>query len=271
HGKTAFALRGKHGDVRCEACHKTELPADKRFRGLSFGLCRDCHKDAHDGEFLARNQGECGACHTERGFKPTSFSVAIHGTTAFALEGKHQAVPCGKCHFGKSAAPEPVEEPTPKKGKLPLARGKAKALPAAAPIVRRLAWKITESACANCHQNPHGDQFADVMKQKGCAGCHVAGGWKMPKIDHKIWPLTGAHAQAACDRCHSPTAEDRKAGKGGSYKNVPRECNGCHADPHAAQFSATAPARACNDCHNTASFKLPGFDHAKQAHYSLEG
>jgi hypothetical protein len=93
----------------------------------------------------------------------------------------------------------------------------------------------------------------------------------MPKIDHKIWPLTGAHAQAACDRCHSPTAEDRKAGKGGSYKNVPRECNGCHADAHAGQFSATTPARACNDCHNTASFKLPGFDHANQAHYALEG
>lgn len=275
HDKTAFALRGRHGDVKCDGCHKPSVPLQQRYRQVAFGLCRDCHSDPHEREFSAQNQGECGPCHTEQGFRPTRFDIAAHAKTAFAIDGKHAAVPCGKCHSesGKVEAPPAVEEEPVEKGKK---RKKAKTKePTIAHVstkrVRRLSWKITSSACANCHQNPHGDQFQDVMTKKGCAGCHVAAGWKTPRIDHKSWPLVGAHAHAACDRCHSPTPEDRKAGRGSSYKNTPRSCDGCHADVHAGQFRTAEPRRACNACHGNSSFRISRFDHQKMSGFELTG
>ncbi len=282
HDKTVFALRGLHKEAKCEGCHKPEMAAEKRFRQLSFGRCNNCHSDAHKGEFSRRNKGECGPCHTENGFAPTKFDISMHASAAFAIRGRHAAVPCGKCHADGGTvvtdAPDAddADEDDPKsKSKWKSKKRKSKKKKAkkahVTKHVQRLSWKVKDSACADCHQNPHGDQFASVMKSKGCAGCHVAAGWKTPRIDHKTWPLTGAHAHAPCDRCHSPTPEDRKAGKGSSYKNTPRTCDGCHADVHAGQFRLSEPKRACDSCHTTAKFKFANFDHKKVTGFPLDG
>jgi hypothetical protein len=47
-----------------------------------------------------------------------------------------------------------------------------------------------------------------------------------------------------------------------------RRCLQCHRDddPHAGQFAD----RACDDCHDTGSFRITGFDHAK-TRYPLDG
>lgn len=241
HDKTPFPLHGKHVATPCQKCHLPGLSAQKRFRELSFDKCRDCHADAHAGEFQKREGGECKQCHSDEGFKPTLFGAEQHAATRFPLIGHHVAVPCNTCHENHVA-------------------GKP-----------RVAWNVTERECARCHDNPHGEQFATEMKKHGCGGCHTPIGWDVPNIDHKTWPLTGAHASAPCGRCHRPTDADRKAGRGASYKNTPRECEGCHDDVHRGQYRLTKPVKSCKSCHTTQRFVLSEFDHAKRAGYALDG
>jgi hypothetical protein len=109
------------------------------------------------------------------------------------------------------------------------------------------------------------------MRDGGCAHCHSERGWESPKIDHSVWPLTGAHADSACDSCHTPSQQDRLSGRGATYRGVPRECAGCHRDVHAGQFRLTEPERACDACHLTASFSIEAFKHEELAGYPLEG
>jgi hypothetical protein len=238
HPRTSYPLTGKHADVDCASCHKPQLPEGTRFRKLPFGRCSDCHDDRHRGEFAALDRGECKKCHATSGFRPTLFGADLHASTRFPLMGKHLAAPCLSCH----TAPRP-----------------------------RLDLHVGKQACADCHANPHGDQFAKEMADGGCAHCHEPRGWDLPKIDHSTWPLTGAHATAQCDSCHHPTPEDRKAGRGPSYRGVPRNCGGCHDDTHLGQFRLTQPALECDRCHSTQVFKIPNFDHQAITGWALTG
>jgi len=162
----------------------------------------------------------------------------LHATTRFELTGAHEAAPCGTCHKGPSP---------------------------------RLEWQIQQQACASCHENPHGTRFAAEMKQDGCATCHSSVAWDMPKFAHDTWPLTGKHQSVRCDGCHTPTEADRKAGHGDSYKDAPRECEGCHADTHLGQFRLSEPKKECASCHQTTSWRLPDFDHRESTGYALVG
>jgi hypothetical protein len=238
HEKTDYALTGKHESVDCNRCHKPAMPADARYRKLSFARCADCHEDRHQGEFASRRRGECGPCHTTAAFRSTLFGTLAHTSTRFPLEGTHTAVPCSVCHES--------ERPM-------------------------LDLRVPKQACADCHENPHGDQFAREMNQGGCGHCHKPNGWHLPKIDHGTWPLTGAHATAECDSCHHPTDADRKSGRGASYRGVPRNCSGCHDDAHLGQFRLTPPRLECDKCHTTTAFKIPDFDHASLANWPLTG
>ena len=131
----------------------------------------------------------------------------------------------------------------------------------------RVQWHLAQRACADCHENPHGDQFAREMAEGGCAHCHSPNAWNLPTVDHSTWPLTGAHAEAQCAACHNTASGQGKA----AYRGVPRACEGCHDDPHAGQFRLEAPLRACTDCHDTRSFHIAQFDHQKLTGYALEG
>jgi Cytochrome c7 and related cytochrome c len=238
HARTAFPLRGDHERVDCEACHSRKLPAKQRFRELRYERCLDCHQDSHRGEFAKRDAGECRACHDEHGFRPSLFDHQAHAGTAFPLLGSHIAVPCASCHGSQRP---------------------------------RLDFRLQKQQCADCHENPHGDQFAKELQTRGCAHCHSEKSWHEPSIDHSTWPLTGAHGLVACAACHTPTQADAKAGAGASYRGVPRDCEGCHDDVHRGQFRLTAPRRACRDCHDTAQFELARFDHERMTGYALEG
>ena len=224
HVKTDYPLSGKHDEVACAGCHKPTLPKDERYRKLAFGRCVDCHQDRHAGEFASADGGECKKCHSVAGFRPTLFGTEAHAATRFALVGKHTASPCSACHT--SARP-------------------------------LLDLHVAKQACADCHANPHGDQFAAEMAKGGCGHCHEPTGWNLPKIDHSTWPLTGAHATAACNSCHHPSAEDRKAGHGASYRGVPRQCSGCHDDAHLGQFRLTQPASSATSATRPGASKSP--------------
>lgn len=238
HSSTPFPLVGAHQQTECSACHVADLPRQRRYRELAFDACSRCHSDPHTGEFAERSGGECAQCHDERGFAPTSFGGAEHASTTFPLEGRHVAVACSGCHGD--------ERP-------------------------RLSWHIEASRCNDCHENPHGDQFATEMARGGCPQCHAANGWDQPNIDHTTWALTGAHNLLACASCHSPSEADRLTGQGASYRGVPRECAGCHQDGHVGQFRLSEPRRECAVCHETSSFEIRSFDHGGLANYPLVG
>jgi hypothetical protein len=238
HGLTDFPLRGEHAKQDCDECHLPRLRRQDRWRNLQFSGCAACHEDHHTGQFAARDGGECGQCHQETGFFPTTFGVEQHATTAFPLKGRHIAVPCSRCH----------DEPRP-----------------------RVSLHARGTMCADCHQSQHGDQFAAEMAAGGCAYCHSTKSWNTPYIAHKSWPRSGAHAEAKCVACHSPTPEDRRVGRGPSYRGLPRTCDGCHEDPHAGQFRLGDPVRSCDHCHGTERFEITGFDHEKLTGHALEG
>jgi hypothetical protein len=238
HPRTAYPLTGKHEEVACAGCHKTTQAPGARYRKLAFGRCADCHEDKHGGEFARTDGGECRPCHATSGFRPTLFGIDAHAATGFALVGGHLAAACKSCH----TTPRP-----------------------------QLDLRVAKQACADCHTNPHGDQFAKEMTAGGCGHCHEATGWNLPKIDHSSWPLTGAHATTSCNSCHHPTAEDRKAGHGASYRGVARNCSGCHDDRHLGQFRLREPVLECDRCHSTRGFKIPNFDHLAVAGWALTG
>lgn len=241
HERTPYALAGQHIEVACSGCHKPTLAENQRYRGLAFERCSNCHEDAHSGRFQAHDRGECGGCHSEAGFRPARFGVAEHESMGFPLAGHHAAVACSSCHDRPASAG------------------------------RRLDWSTSKTRCENCHENPHGSQFAEAMRKNGCASCHTAAGWDIPKIDHSIWPLTGSHASTQCSRCHQVSEAERKAGNGPSYRLAPRDCEGCHDDVHRGQFRLQEPKRACDYCHNTSVFQIAHFDHEGRAGYALSG
>ncbi|MBK7773368.1 MAG: hypothetical protein IPI43_04405 [Sandaracinaceae bacterium] len=242
HPLTAFPLVAQHADVACAECHELSMPRPERYRGLEFDQCADCHADVHAGEFAGRAQADCASCHTPHGFHPTTFGVAAHASTDFPLTGLHTAVPCAGCHG--------AERP-------------------------RHDLRVPEQACASCHENPHGNQFRREMAQGGCASCHQTTGWSSAtgaRVPHTTWPLTGAHAQAACEGCHAPSAAERAAGvTQPRYRGVPRDCEGCHEDTHAGQFRSSEPLRGCADCHETTAFTLPDWDHAAMTTFPIDG
>ncbi|MCA9675057.1 MAG: hypothetical protein KC464_08485, partial [Myxococcales bacterium] len=234
HGKTPYPLAGKHVDVQCGDCHKGKTN-DQKYRKLEFGACAACHADKHDGRLARR--GDCATCHTVDGFAPTSFGVDQHATAQMALDGRHVAVRCGACHGDKRP---------------------------------RLDFRVDKRACADCHANPHGDQFATEMAAGGCASCHVTTAWKQAKVDHSTWPLVGAHSRTACAACHGEVGTPGKAATA-AFRGIPRDCEGCHEDVHAGQFRTAEPKRACGDCHGNERFKPLDFDHAGKAGFVLDG
>jgi Zn finger protein HypA/HybF involved in hydrogenase expression len=91
HEKDAkFALRGKHKDLTCHACHRSAAMDD-----LKDAECVTCHRaiDVHKEE-----QGEdCGYCHNENGWTKKLFFE--HDITRFPLIGIHSVTACESCHL----------------------------------------------------------------------------------------------------------------------------------------------------------------------------
>jgi hypothetical protein len=242
HHLTDFPLAGKHASVACEGCHAEAKPPAERYRGVAHARCADCHADPHRGELKEHHEGECGACHVPHGFSPATFGLVQHQSTRFPLDGKHLAAPCAACHG--------AERP-------------------------RLSFHAAGSDCQSCHPNPHGERVAQELRQGGCAHCHATAGWSFPRFDHSIWPLEGAHREASCDRCHMPEGHGRGRDPArvdfARFGGAPRECSGCHDDPHAGQFAASAPVRACDHCHDATTFRLYNFPHHALTRFALTG
>jgi hypothetical protein len=92
-----------------------------------------------------------------------------------------------------------------------------------------------------------------------CGLCHVTQRWDVLRADFSFdhetqagYPLKGAHAGAACLRCHN----DR--GPVAAY--VARGCGGCHPDPHASTLGLD-----CERCHEQTGWAPTGLiaEHAR--------
>ena len=243
------------GTTQCAACHEfgASTPTFK---------CLACHKEV--AQALAGKHGyharlqmqnpngkDCVRCHLEHNgedfhllhWEPSEKSFD-HRQTGYALEGKHTALACEKCHTPSHMAL--ADRELIKKKDL----GKS--------------YFGLSPACQTCHNDPHKGQLGNE-----CSKCHNVESWKAAKeFDHAKtrYPLTGLHMKVPCEKCHKPDT----LGGPARYRDMKFDtCSACHLDPHRGEFK-----KACETCHTTSSWKsmLAGFsfDHSKTK-YPLVG
>jgi hypothetical protein len=253
HNATGFPLKERHISAPCAKCHIANASGLVTYRIRNFS-CVGCHQDVHKSQFAAAPYtNRCDACHTEKEFKSSTFTVARHDDTRFPLSGGHAKVACAKCHK---------------------------------PDLKPVQYRFENQSCTECHSDPHRSESSarttappSYQTSQSCQNCHTLNSWHdLEKYDHSEtgFPLDGAHRNISCAKCHQP------AGKTGSQNIVfdaaPKHCAGCHDDPHTGQFASRMAVPAsdgspagCRSCHNTVSWrKLAGFDHSAAA-FPLQG
>lgn len=243
HARAPYALAGRHAGVSCRACHVRE--GRTTFK-LSFARCDDCHRDAHAGQFAVAPYGnECERCHVIDGFRPSTFTLAMHDKSRFRLVDGHLAVPCGDCH-----RPGPAGTVAP--------------------------YRFPSLYCTSCHADPHEGRFRARMEagdaRRGCEACHGTKSWKdLSRFDHATtrFALEGTHRGTPCIDCHRPPNLETTM-RHVDFGAVPVECAGCHEDPHGRQFEREGRTD-CADCHAPAKWVPSTFDHDRRTAFSLEG
>jgi hypothetical protein len=254
-GPLSKAHQTLNGSTQCSACHQfgTSTPAFK---------CLECHKEI--AERLTAQKGyhafvgirnpngrDCVRCHLEHNgadFSLVHWEPSLrqfdHRQTGYPLLEKHAAAACEKCH-------------TP-----------AHMVASLRSLVQQRnlpnSFLGLSQDCVTCHEDVHKGQLG-----ADCRRCHTMNDWQQAKqFDHAKtkYPLTGMHAQIACERCHFPSGSEKTVKFTGIRFDT---CLACHADPHQGAFKGT-----CESCHSTASWKKVNasmqFDHSK-TQYPLLG
>jgi hypothetical protein len=222
HAKTNFPLLGAHQTTDCAACHKNGV-----FKGTATD-CYTCHladfsKSTTANHVTGQFSHDCTTCHSMTAWKPATFD---HNKTAFALTGAHATTDCLFCH-------------------------------------KNAVFNGTPTDCYSCHLT----DFTGVVDPNhvsgsfdhNCATCHSTTTWNPATFDHSkvIFPLTGAHVQTACAKCHT----------GGKFVGLTTDCYTCHLvdytgaknpDHAAANYNA---AHTCVTCHNTTAWQPWIFGH----------
>ena len=286
-------------ESECATCHV-------RFeRSGQTPLCLDCHKEiARD---LAAKTGfhsrspdvagkECSACHSEhkgrdgnlRGLDELKFD---HRLTDFALLGRHAQLKCGDCHAAQKPFHDAQSECVACHQKDDRHHGNLGQT--CADCHGETSWRDVHfdhevtahyaltgahakvGKCTTCHVDEHYKQTPDTciachraddkhMGRNGtkCEDCHSTTDWKHALFDHfqrTKFALRGGHSGLACETCH----------RGNKYEvKLPTDCNGCHAkdDKHDGRNGPK-----CADCHQVTKWADVTFDHARDAHFSLNG
>lgn len=89
---TKYALKGKHAQTRCDACH---VPAmGNLYQHKWDTACIACHRkdDKHKGQLGNR----CESCHDEKRWQGVPYD---HNKSRFPLTGSHARAECKKCHL----------------------------------------------------------------------------------------------------------------------------------------------------------------------------
>lgn len=125
--------------------------------------------------------------------------------------------------------------------------------------------RVAASACASCHPDHGGRDFALIAWDGG----------SKDRFDHSRagFALLGRHAELACAQCHKPALQKspvvpllKLRDRARSWLGLEPACASCHADPHRGSLGA-----ACASCHSQSRWSpAPGFEHARTA-YPLTG
>jgi len=223
HAITKFPLIGKHQDVDCVKCHKTEQRNGKeyqQFSGVAFASCTNCHEDVHKNKF----GNDCLKCHSEYSFHEVkSLSTFNHEKTDYPLRGQHVYVDCKKCHkvsYTKSLA---------------------------------------HTRCISCHADYHEKQFEKNGISPDCVECHSVNGFTsscfgIDRHNQTEFKLEGAHIATPCFECH-------KIEEKWNFR-VDNQCVGCHENIHTNYISEKyIPGNNCKSCHSVNMWKEVIFDH----------
>ena len=237
HDRTRFPLVASHVLVACEKCHVSR----DMTKPLKFEQCALCHVNVHRDSL----KEDCRACHTETSFHvsgPSGPAAKFDhaGRTGYALEGRHAALTCRKCHAGLS------------EDAVPLAK-------------KVLDFSGAKTACVSCHADEHKGEYGPA-----CQACHRmsttfksadAGFTHLRRTDF----FDGEHAAVKCVECHVPEGRTRPSRSGpalvsSAASSPPMECRACHGDVHLGQF-----AQACESCHDVKGrgFAAVAFSHAR--------
>jgi hypothetical protein len=217
----SYPLRGAHAGARCGACHANAFKGTPRD-------CVACHRADYDrtrqpDHRAAGMPTRCEGCHGVTSWRPAAFQD--HSRTRFPLTGAHLGAECEACHVGGRYAG-------------------------------------TARECYACHQADYARTTSPNHAAGGfstlCQGCHQTSGWRpATAIDHSRtrFPLTGAHQQVECGRCHVA----------GKYAGTPFDCYSCHQ----TDFSrASNPSHGgfptqCQSCHQTSGWRPASFNHTR--------
>ena len=142
---------------------------------------------------------------------------------------------------------------------------------------------LSDKLCLECHK-----PIADRMKTKSgyhgklkepCNSCHAEHKGRKHDIvnldekqfnhDEALFRLAGKHRELECKECHTVKGKERKFQKR-FFIGVPRDCEGCHKDPHENQFIKD---KKCETCHGMEGWngKFLNFDHDRDSQYPLSG
>ncbi len=218
---TKFPLTGAHIPLSCEQCHKNE-----QYK-ISTN-CDSCHLTDYNNTKDPNHQAagfpqDCTLCHTTAQWKSATFD---HNKTRFPLAGAHASADCQSCHAGGQYA-------------------------------------TLSTACVSCHLNDYNGaadpKHAAAGFPQDCTLCHSVTQWKGAVFDHSKFrfPLTGAHASAACQSCHSS----------GQYSSLSTSCASCHLTDFNGTKDPSHPAAGfpqdCALCHTTNTWAGATIDHSK--------
>jgi hypothetical protein len=231
HGKTKFALLGKHKSppLKCTACHKGDLYKDK----LELP-CFSCHKKEDDKAHKGKFGPKCEVCHDENDWKKPVFDH--DKKTKFPLLGKHRApLKCNACHKGDLY-----------KDKLAM-------------------------ECFSCHEKDDKHKTQEGKKCETCHGAEDWHKTTFDHQRMSTYPLLGRHILVACKKCHdAPTFKDAHKecvechDKDDVHKRrLGTECKACHStrawqswdfDHNKTKFKLEGPhkktANKCYSCHS---------------------
>ncbi len=221
---TYWPLTGAHASASCNECH-----TNGNYNNTPT-TCIGCHTSDYNSandpnHATAGFPTTCQTCHSVNAWAPSTFNH----NTVYPFTGAHVPIAndCDACHNGN--------------------------------------YTTTPNTCTGCHQtdfntstNPN---HVALNLSHNCTTCHTtAPDWTPATfaVHNTYWPLTGAHASASCNECHT----------NGNYNNTPTTCFGCHAsdyngannpDHSTAQFPTT-----CQNCHTTNAWDPATWNHDQQ-------
>jgi hypothetical protein len=240
HSRTRFPLLSIHANVDCDSCHRGQAPSEYQRTPAD---CGTCHAQAYasarsPNHVQAGFSRTCEDCHPAT--SQTWYQTTYQHPGSYPLLGAHASARCGDCHT--------------------------------------TTYQGTSRDCAACHLKNYNATTNPNHRTAGfsttCNSCHSVQAWQPARfVDHARtrFPLTGAHQQVDCARCHV----------NGRFAGTPADCYSCHRQNYQGTTNPNHSAgnfpTTCDSCHSTNAWRpASSIDHNKTrfpltgAHKSLD-